>query len=116
VPTIYETGFDNSAGSSHRSAQPSMAERSRSHTPLGTLIYCCSPTDSPAEGSEQNPVIFLFPFPVGKWLGLNLLATSAIANLDHHFQEARYCDRSQHKLTKSAAKQHFPEETLGTEG
>jgi hypothetical protein len=32
VPTIYETGFDDSAGSSQRSAQPSMAERSRSHT------------------------------------------------------------------------------------
>jgi len=31
VPTIYKIGFDNSAGSSHRSAQPSMAERSRSH-------------------------------------------------------------------------------------
>jgi hypothetical protein len=32
VPTICETGFDNSASSSQRSAQPSMAERSRSHT------------------------------------------------------------------------------------
>jgi hypothetical protein len=31
LPTICKIGFDNSAGSSQRSAQPSMAERSRSH-------------------------------------------------------------------------------------
>ena len=63
VPTIYETGFDNSAGSSQRSAQPSMAERSRSHTTwYSNLLLLPYKTDfvvSSAEGAGNNKIGFL---------------------------------------------------------